>query len=83
MPTVFSEGGFRFFFYSKDIGERPHVHARNGDGEVKIWLDSFEAKRIRGAMKGEDVAGAVTIARRRRDEIVGKWEEMVRRGGLT
>ncbi len=34
-------------------------------------------------MKGEDVAGAVTIARRRRDEIVGKWEEMVRRGGLT
>ena len=38
MPTVFSEGGYRFFFYSNEGNPREpvHVHVERGDGEAKI-----------------------------------------------
>ena len=36
-PTVFKEGGYRFFFFSREE-PRMHVHAVSGDGEAKFWL---------------------------------------------
>lgn len=36
-PTVFREGGYRFFFFSREE-PRMHVHANCGDGEAKYWL---------------------------------------------
>ncbi|NKB60900.1 MAG: DUF4160 domain-containing protein [Gammaproteobacteria bacterium] len=37
-PTVFREGGYRFFFFSREE-ERMHVHIISGDGEAKYWLE--------------------------------------------
>ena len=37
-PTVFREGPFRFFFFSREE-DRPHVHVESADGEAKVWLD--------------------------------------------
>lgn len=37
-PTVFREGGYRFFFFSREE-ERMHVHIVSGDGEAKFWLE--------------------------------------------
>lgn len=42
MPTVFRKNGWRFFFYSMENDEPPHVHVRKGDAEGKVWLDSLE-----------------------------------------
>lgn len=39
MPTVLRVGGARFFFYSSDGPEPPHVHVESGDLLVKFWLD--------------------------------------------
>jgi Domain of unknown function (DUF4160) len=39
MPTVLFLNGFRFFFYSNENNEPPHIHIRKGDGEGKIWLE--------------------------------------------
>jgi hypothetical protein len=36
--TVFREGGYRFFFFSREE-ERMHVHTVSGDGEAKFWLE--------------------------------------------
>ena len=36
-PTVFREGAYRFFFFSREE-PRMHVHAICGDGEAKYWL---------------------------------------------
>lgn len=38
MPTVMRSAGYRFFFYSGDRGEPPHVHVERGDGRAKFWL---------------------------------------------
>jgi hypothetical protein len=38
MPTVFRQDGFRFFFYSHEGSEPPHIHVIGKGGEAKIWL---------------------------------------------
>ena len=37
-PTVHREKGFRFFFYSNEGLEPPHIHVVKGGNEAKIWL---------------------------------------------
>lgn len=51
-PTVFSEKGYRFFFFSREES-RMHVHVICGEGEAKYWLDpdielakNYHLKRI-------------------------------------
>ena len=37
-PTVFRQGAFRFFFFSREE-PRMHVHVTHPDGEAKFWLE--------------------------------------------
>lgn len=30
--------GFRFFFYSRENNEPPHIHVEKGNGTEKWWL---------------------------------------------
>ena len=39
MPTVWRVGPFRFFFYSNEGTEPPHVHVQAGRNLAKFWLD--------------------------------------------
>ena len=38
MPTVLRIGPYRFFFYSGDGYEPPHIHVRRDDCIAKFWL---------------------------------------------
>lgn len=38
MPTVLRKGRFRFFFFSREPNEPPHIHVEAGDGYAKYWL---------------------------------------------
>ena len=37
-PTVFTERGYRFFFFSREE-QRMRVHVLSNDGEAKFWLE--------------------------------------------
>ena len=39
MPTVLRSGPYRFFFYSSDKDEPPHVHVERDANRAKFWLD--------------------------------------------
>jgi hypothetical protein len=39
MPTVLRSGPYRFFFYSNDREEPPHVHVERDENRAKFWLD--------------------------------------------
>ena len=41
MPTVLRWQGYRFFFYSADGWEPPHVHVTKDGKEAKIWLNDL------------------------------------------
>jgi hypothetical protein len=48
MPTIVRLRGIRFFFYSLENGEPPHVHVESGDKAAKFWLDPVELARSNG-----------------------------------
>ncbi len=39
MPTVLRVGSYRFFFYSADGQEPPHVHIARDRATAKFWLE--------------------------------------------
>jgi len=39
MPTVLEIGPYRFFFFSNENREPPHIHVKAGENESKFWLD--------------------------------------------
>lgn len=38
MPTVLKYKGYRFFFFSLEGKEPPHIHVEHGDKVAKFWL---------------------------------------------
>jgi len=38
LPTLLIVEGFRFFFYSNQGQEAPHVHVGKGGAAAKLWL---------------------------------------------
>ncbi len=39
MPTVLRIGPYRFFFYSNEGAEPPHIHIQRESMLAKLWLD--------------------------------------------
>ena len=39
MPTVLRIGPYRFFFYSADGSEPPHIHVEKENKVAKYWLN--------------------------------------------
>ncbi len=39
MPTVMNIAGYRFFFYSLEGTEPPHIHIERDAATAKFWLD--------------------------------------------
>ena len=74
MPNVFTQAGFRFFFYSND--HRPiHVHVRKGDGEAAFNVESGIELRESVGLKVRELRQAEDLAREHRDLIIRKWHE--------
>jgi len=42
MPTLLRVRGIRFFFYSGEYDEPPHVHFEKGNAVGKCWLEPVE-----------------------------------------
>ncbi len=54
MPTILRILGFRFFFYSNESAEPPHIHVEKGDGNGKYWLDPVEKDYMHNFTKKEE-----------------------------
>lgn len=74
MPTVLERDGFRFFFYSADRNEPPHVHVRKGGREAKFWLDPIRPARL-GRLKQNDLRQVIAILEENEQQILERWYE--------
>ena len=65
MPTVMAVSGFRFFFYSMEGSEPPHIHVERDTSTAKFWLDPVQLARSRG-FRSHELNGmrALVIAHR-------------------
>lgn len=53
MPTCLRLGPFRFFFYSSDGGEPPHIHVERDQAATKFWLDPVSLQWNRGFSRSD------------------------------
>lgn len=72
MPTILRINGFRFFFYSNEGNEPPHIHVVGHGGEMKIWLNPIEVSNIYG-MNAKDQREVLKITQDNAKMFLDKW----------
>jgi Domain of unknown function (DUF4160) len=71
-PTVFRDGQFRFFFFSREES-RIHVHVAHPDGEAKFWLTPSVQLAVNVGLSGTQVRQAQAVVEAHRQEIEDAW----------
>ena len=74
MPTVLRSGPYRFFFYSGDRDEPPHVHVERDDRTAKLWLDPVRLQRSGGFSRTE-LNRILRILDQEETLLLEKWNE--------
>lgn len=74
MPTVLRLRGFRFYFYSHEPNEPPHVHVDRAGASVKLWLDPVSVARNAGFTPRE-LAEVVRMVQQSRSALLEAWHE--------
>ena len=72
MPTVLKTGPYRFYFYSHEPNEPPHVHVDRDDLSAKFWLEPVSLARNFGFAATElNKVESIVVAHR--DEFFEDW----------
>jgi hypothetical protein len=74
MPTVFREGPYRFFFYSADGQEPPHVHVERDTNVAKYWLDPVRLAAS-GGFGARELRTIEGLVRQHRDTLLRAWDD--------
>lgn len=72
MPTVLREGPYRFYFYSHDLEEPPHVHVDRDDMTAKFWLEPVALARNLG-FKPHELRRLEEIVSQNRVSLLEEW----------
>jgi hypothetical protein len=74
VPTVHREGPYRFFFYSADRNEPPHVHVERDANRAKFWLDPVRLARS-GGLGAAELQQVERLVIARQQLLLGAWDE--------
>jgi Domain of unknown function (DUF4160) len=74
MPTIFRFNGFRFYFYSHEPNESPHVHVDKGEATMKVWPDSLDVAKSRG-FRAHEISSIADMVREHQTMFTEKWHE--------
>lgn len=77
MPTVRRVGASRFFFYSNEGSEPPHVHVEHGRRFAKFWLEPVSlASSYR--LRRHELRNLERLVSEHRREFLEAWREIFR-----
>jgi hypothetical protein len=76
-PTVFRQGPYRFFFFSREES-RGHVHVASTDGEAKFWLTPEVALADNQGLSVKQLGELKKIVEERQSEIREAWQRHFR-----
>lgn len=74
MPTIFRAGPYRFFFYSGDRIEPPHIHVERDDSVAKFWLDPVRLQKS-GGFGATEIGRIQRIVVREQVHLIEAWDE--------
>lgn len=72
-PTVFSEGPFRFYFFSREE-PRMHIHVSCAEGEAKFWLEPRVSLAQNWGLSARQVREAQVLVEAHADECRNRWQ---------
>ena len=72
MPTVFIDGKYRYYFFSREE-KRRHVHVSSADGEMKVWLEPEISIAKVVNLGSHEVSEILATISKRREEIDAEW----------
>jgi predicted SnoaL-like aldol condensation-catalyzing enzyme len=76
VPTLLRQGPYRFFIYSGDRDEPPHVHVERENRVAKVWLDPVRLVPVhsRVDMAPGEIYSVMHIFRFRDGRIAELWD---------
>lgn len=72
-PTVFREGPYRFYFFSREEPRR-HVHVQSPNGEAKFWLEPAIALAQNAGLSARELRAIQLLIEERADELRIAWD---------
>jgi hypothetical protein len=74
MPTIDDIGPYKFFFYSAEGREPPHVHVRRDRATAKFWLSPVRLSRSRG-FDDHELQSIQRLVEENRERLLEAWNE--------
>ena len=72
-PTVFRDGPYRFFFFSREE-PRIHVHVASSDGEAKFWIEPAIALAENHGIPARELSSLQNTVERHERQIRAAWQ---------
>jgi hypothetical protein len=72
MPTVLRTEGFRFYFYSHEPNEPPHVHVDRGEASAKVRLEPVALARNLG-FRPPELTRILVLVREHQTQLLEAW----------
>ena len=74
MPTVLIIGPYRFFFYSGDQDEPPHIHVERDNHKAKFWLQPVRLQNS-GRFKRKELNRIQELIEENQVRFLEEWYE--------
>ena len=72
MPTILRQGPYRFYFFSHEPNEPPHMHVDRDTGTAKLWLQPVALARSSG-FSAKELGEIQRIVRAQQANLLEAW----------
>ncbi|MBA3352642.1 MAG: DUF4160 domain-containing protein [Blastocatellia bacterium] len=74
MPTILRHQAYRFYFYSNEPNEPPHIHVDRDNLSAKFWLEVVALARNRG-FAARELRQLAIIVTGNQEKFLEAWHE--------
>jgi hypothetical protein len=74
MPTVLRIGRYRFYFFSNEGEEPPHIHVKAAENECKFWLNPVELE-VNYGFNSRELGEIQDHVKTNRELLLEAWHE--------
>ncbi|MCI0365477.1 MAG: DUF4160 domain-containing protein [Phycisphaerales bacterium] len=73
-PTILRQGPYRFYFYSHEPNEPPHVHVDRDNATAKFWLNPVSVAYNWG-FNAKELRAIQSIVQEHREQMLRAWND--------
>ena len=74
MPVAWRHGPYRFFFWSRENSEPPHVHVERERHKAKFWLDPVRLAQS-GGFRSRELVRLQELIEENQRRLFESWDE--------